>query len=652
MTRTKIRCVALFECLAQFGDSPVTTTLGQMCQNIFQPWKTCLWLTDRLTDCFFSSGPAKNHDMQSSSDASLKHGIALATGFRIAEILKTLALFNSWFLCFKLFCCGLPFRLDCLSGLVPWFIGIACSFIELFQGTPWTRTWASTVWSTSTLLGVIQSIRKWGTFMQRCFLVRFALCGKQVPTFGPTRGMWLLASILGTFQDFCLTCNALGNLCWKYVTSNPRHIQLEEHSASLACKHFAMFSPKLSNLMYLIRSACLLSFPWCLRWSKENHVVMICISYKVPVAHMSFFATYLFLRHFDFDPSRFNSPEAEGFRRVLRSVAGMSTDCEDSLLSSLPSELTFNDLRDASKRSRKSQTVQAEDLHTMAAKSCMRRNMACSILDVADQDWGTPMVRKSIKTTVFQALRQSDISLGISSEGLTRHKINHVLTKPHILTQRLEVFSSLLDFFQGLDDSVEDKSDAVMKAFQKGWVAELVPLHWCVGFLDEEVGPERNCAMVLRDGPVHLLCVWLTPKKPGEYGFLHGAEVKPFRLHVDNMENLRVCKATPSVGEQQLCWKLGEWMELKDYLADFGMLEISASLLAKVCSTLKIRGHSKLNHRRKVELFLEWMGRSPDFIAEILEQLPEHAPRKRKEKEDWVLPSLYHLCAGQGKQPK
>ena len=59
------------------------------------------------------------------------------------------------------------------------------------------------------------------------------------------------------------------------------------------------------------------------------------------------------VRLFDFEPAAVSAPTGEGFRKIVCAVAGMSDQSTSSLLSSLPNELCFNDLRDAVKRSKK-----------------------------------------------------------------------------------------------------------------------------------------------------------------------------------------------------------------------------------------------------------------------------------------------------------
>jgi hypothetical protein len=342
------------------------------------------------------------------------------------------------------------------------------------------------------------------------------------------------------------------------------------------------------------------------------------------------------VRHFDFDPCRFNSPEAALFRNAIRSVGGMTNAKADGLLTSLPSELTFNDLRDAAKRSRKSQQVQPEDLHTVASKSCVRRNMGCQSLDVMNSDWGPAMDRKSIRSTIFNGLRQSDVSLGISADGLTRHRVNHLLTKPHIFVQNLEIFEALRDLWEGhLDMSEDNRTKEIMDSFRHGWVSQLVPLHWCLGFVDEEHSICKNYPIVLRAGPHHLLRMFLKPIGNGAYTLLHGDKTKPDRLLVSNFENLKVCQAIPAIGPKDaLVWKLRPWMSLKDYLADHAMPQISCHLLSKVCSALKLKGHSKLSHKHRVEMYLKEMNRPDDFIQQVLDSLPDPKRKQKCQGED------------------
>ena len=59
-------------------------------------------------------------------------------------------------------------------------------------------------------------------------------------------------------------------------------------------------------------------------------------------------------------------------------------------------------------------------------------------------------------------------------------------------------------------------------------MSELVPLHWCVGLLQDEMGPESKHALVLGSGTNHLLCMWLSSSGDQKFTFHEGAKSMPF----------------------------------------------------------------------------------------------------------------------------
>ena len=130
---------------------------------------------------------------------------------------------------------------------------------------------------------------------------------------------------------------------------------------------------------------------------------------------------------------------AKPFLSAVKSVVGMTSNAIDSLLSSLPSELCFNDLRDAGRRHKRAERTDPKNLHSVASKSSEKRSMGCKALSLTGEDWAVQMDRKTIKTSVYNALRATDTSLGIDSSGLTKNPSNVWLTKPHVFCQRLEL---------------------------------------------------------------------------------------------------------------------------------------------------------------------------------------------------------------------
>ena len=77
----------------------------------------------------------------------------------------------------------------------------------------------------------------------------------------------------------------------------------------------------------------------------------------------------------------------------------------------------------------------------------------------------------------------------------------------------------------------------------------------------------------------------------------------------------------------------GDWMNLPEYVARFLITELPCNILTTLLSAMGIKGHSKLNHPLKAELFLKHMGRSDEEIKEILENLHVRT-RKRKEEQE------------------
>ena len=99
----------------------------------------------------------------------------------------------------------------------------------------------------------------------------------------------------------------------------------------------------------------------------------------------------------------------------------------------------------------------------------------------------------------------------------------------------------------------------------------------------------------------------------------------PRKLHevgaVDSVE-LALAKVTLA-GGQEMAWKqTTPFMSIPDYVADHSILETTAGLLSSLCSSMKIKKHGKLSHRRRFELFLQEMGRSEEYISSVLEEIP------------------------------
>lgn len=196
------------------------------------------------------------------------------------------------------------------------------------------------------------------------------------------------------------------------------------------------------------------------------------------------------MRHFGFDPGRLQSKAAAPFLGVVRSVCGLppkgkSTDC---LMSSLPSELTFNDMRDVCRRAKKSDRAQPAHMHSVASKSVATRTKCVSTVELESNDWAAslPHGGGAVRASVHSAMRSSDIQLGINVNGLTRCRSNKVLTKPHVLVARFEAFQLLREVWCRADGSDEEKSTAVHDAHESMWLCKLLQPHMLIRLLDSD----------------------------------------------------------------------------------------------------------------------------------------------------------------------
>lgn len=332
-----------------------------------------------------------------------------------------------------------------------------------------------------------------------------------------------------------------------------------------------------------------------------------------------------------------SSKESEEFRKLVKAVLGMTSNEISSLQSSLPCELAFNDLRDSGKRHQKQEKTCPQNLHCVSYKSCLVRNAGCKTIPIEDSDWCEILPSKVVKKTIFSALRASDQALGICSQGLTKNKSNAAFTKPHVFCNRLRLLECLKDYYHAMDGDSDEKRAKVLEAHRKLWLSRLIPREVFVRFkLDD--GHWQEPVLVSRAGPYSLQCLHLEKVEiqGGQDAFTFHAWNAPRdeRLVLDH-KDVEVCLTEPVVAEKTkafgshvLSWQCaGEWIPLLDFVA--------GQLLTALCARLKIPGHSKLNYKHKVELFLKWMQRSDEYVAQVLEQIPDKPPRKeRKAAED------------------
>ena len=149
------------------------------------------------------------------------------------------------------------------------------------------------------------------------------------------------------------------------------------------------------------------------------------------------------IRSIDFDASHVDS---ERVRALAERLAGSDTK---ALLSSLPNELMFNDLRDAQRRHAKHEMAKPVHLAAVSIRSSGHRSPLHAV-EVDNADWNSHDQAKVLRSNILQAARERDKHLGVPLQELICEKNLSYVTKPHIYCQRLRLFQNLKrKFFAG-----------------------------------------------------------------------------------------------------------------------------------------------------------------------------------------------------------
>ena len=331
-------------------------------------------------------------------------------------------------------------------------------------------------------------------------------------------------------------------------------------------------------------------------------------------------------RCFNFEAAAMLTEKSHAFKNCIKGICGISgqSGSADSLQSSLPSELMFNDMRDAVRRHQHSEKASPAQLHSIAIKSASKRSSGCKPVMVQDSDWSAPIKEKQIKSSVWSALRQSDASLGIPTAALTRVKTNHLLTKPHHFTSRLILLDCLAKMWHesSLPDP-EERQAEVLNSHRCMWISRLVGLHRLVR---KKGGADDQVAMVIRAGPFTLQCLDLLKSAEGESFCLRNWEDRGSERPVLTLDVLEVSVAAPVILSHTVAWKATKWLTLPQHVAHCRILQVRAGLLSALCSKLGLK-HGKLDHRHRVELFLLNQGCAREYVDSVLAQLPEKKPK-------------------------
>eukprot|EP00439_Symbiodinium_sp_Y106_P036709 s330_g4.t1 len=317
---------------------------------------------------------------------------------------------------------------------------------------------------------------------------------------------------------------------------------------------------------------------------------------------------------------------------AVRAFAGMTSADFTSLLCSLPSELAFNDLRDAGRRHKKAERTNPCNLNAVCVKSGIKRASGCQTVELSDSDWQQQLKGKTVKAKVHMALKPRDVDLGVDSSGLTKQKQNAAYTKPHIWCQRLRLLKVLQRIWDSSRGSLEDRAEKVFTSFKGMWTSQLVPKQCFIRWKAEASENTQN--LVLCSGP-HAVRILNLERVAGSDPVAYriaGNLCRDLAL-VGDIDDFEICLAEAALSKQNvLAWvQKTDFMSIQKYVADYSILDVTSEVLSRLCSRLQIKGHGKLGYKKRVEAFLTHMGKDAVYLQDEEHQSEEEEPADRLE---------------------
>ena len=232
---------------------------------------------------------------------------------------------------------------------------------------------------------------------------------------------------------------------------------------------------------------------------------------------------------------------------------------------------------------------------------------------------------------MFDPSRCTDLSLGISTTGLTRKKSITDFTKPHVFGERLLLKDVLFKLWKNNPEEFDMEATT-----RKLWISSLAERGVLLKI--EDVG---SLLMVVKSGPYSARCLSLFEMMEEDESVYcvsdQAADLFVCDVPIQDINTYKVCCSSVSIGHKcgKLVWKpMGDWMLLTEYVARHSILRVSASTLTALCSLLKLKGYSKMNHRKKAELYLKHFGVDDELIQALVQQIPEKASRASKKQGD------------------
>ncbi|CAE7206693.1 unnamed protein product [Symbiodinium sp. CCMP2592] len=316
-------------------------------------------------------------------------------------------------------------------------------------------------------------------------------------------------------------------------------------------------------------------------------------------------------------------PDAAHVREIFLSCSGLSlNNVEASTLCSLACELTFNDLRDAERRSQKQEIRTPPAVACSAIKSSWGRSPLEKI-ELQARDWSDKETPRLLKASVLANHRQNDRDLGVPMSELTNQQFCAHITKPHILQQRLRLYCVLLAEFEA------DREIDLEQLCSRSWPCRML-CPCTLWRLSEQDDAETR--LVLQAGP-H------TVRYAVVENVLHNDTIhyrlSACRTHIQ--ETLRFDGVTGQLSlavgvaseQHGLLLQAEAWLPPVRYLLSHSILKVPAGFIVQFCQ-LHGLGGGKATHRDRVQRLLEHENYPQEYIDEILEQLPEPRPRRAR----------------------
>ncbi|CAE7564402.1 unnamed protein product [Symbiodinium sp. CCMP2592] len=327
-----------------------------------------------------------------------------------------------------------------------------------------------------------------------------------------------------------------------------------------------------------------------------------------------------------------NHEDANEVRKIFLAAAGLKhTDAEASLLTSLPCELIFNDLRDGERRGQKQDYRSPPAICCAAVKSGWSRSPLAHI-QLEGKDWSDRSSARHLKANILQgAARATDKELGIPMQQLTNARVCEHITKPHVLTQRLQLYCCLSDEFS------RSRAVNLELLLANSWPCKML-CAMCLWKVTAD--DESEVRLVLQAGP------WLTRYVTVEattvdndvelYKIPTTAAVED-TLRFDGKSGLLSMATGVAHVEHGLLFRPQCFLHPTRFLLTHRIYNVTSTFVQSYCKLLGLQ-LGKSTHQDRVRALLQKEGYEQEYITEVLDSLPlpkTRKPQASDEQEVW-----------------